>query len=167
MRRAPWQADEALKWNDLHREFFRAKQLRYPPNPASTYSGEQMEILAMLPKRCQDIVIYYDLVSPLRAGSLEECLDLSQGIDRMKPVQDMTPCILPRSILSARKAFRIIEPNEKLHLQGLPLFTKYDLAGFSSAELSDLSGNAFCGQNLLSCLMWRCDHREKQAWLCE
>ena len=197
-----------MKWQALHQKYFRAKQLRYPPE-SFDYTDKQRTVLGWLPRRCQEIVLYFsgppkrgplnrgwlsgrisdgtgiyprcapdsstlpertpfewrvdsvwaahnfDLIDPMGPDGPEKVIDLSQNLDRVTQGNDCTPCILPRGILFARRAFRLVEPNERLHLQGMPLLSKYDLAGFSQAEVSDLAGNAFSGQSVLACLIRR------------
>lgn len=106
-----------------------------------------------LPRRCREIVFFWDATKPAPASPEEEVLDLGQSIHRVPHCTNAVPCILPNSILWLRRRFRVVEPNEALVLQGFPLLSYQQLASWSSAELMDLAGNAFCGENVIAILI--------------
>jgi hypothetical protein len=134
----------------VHEELYRASNLHYPPELTLRYTADQLHTLMMLPQRCREIVYFWDQIKPVPENAEEEVLDLGQSINRIPHCSNAVPCILPNSILWLRRRFRVVEPNEALHLQGIPLLGYPRLDKWSPAELMDLAGNAFCGVNALA-----------------
>lgn len=137
----------------MHQHTFRANNLRYPPQLRLKYDEQQMEVLMQLPQRCREIVYFWDATRETPQDPEEEVLDLAQGITRVPTCTNAVPCILPNSVLWLRRRFRVVEPNEALALQGLPRMSYHQLASWSGAELMNLAGNAFCGENVLAVLV--------------
>ena len=142
------------KWPSLHERRFRSAHLRWPPLYTNMYTEEELLALETLPKRCREIVAFHDARGRLNPYEPEQIMDIGQSIDRCKPSGGVCPCILPRSMLWCRRAFRLLEGPEKLRLQALP-WLSVDQVGphFTTLELSDLAGNAFCGANVMSALL--------------
>ena len=137
-------------WPKVHQHLFRARNLRYPPELKLKYDGRQMEMLMQLPRRCREIIFFWDETRPVPVSPEEEVLDLAQSLSRVPHCTNAVPCILPNSIMWLRRRFRVVEPNEALVLQGLPLLSHHQLASWSQAELMNLAGNAFCGENVMA-----------------
>ena len=129
---------------------FRDKSINHPPNFGDMYSEDEIGALQCVPPREREIVYFYDATRKKPEAPYEEVLDLSQYIDRTPIAQNCTPCITPGSKLWLRRRFRLVKPNERLMLQGLPLYTFDDLNGFSANLINDLAGNAFCGFNIVA-----------------
>lgn len=129
------------KWVDQHAEHFRSHGLRYPTMLEMHYNEQELAIVNKLPQRSREIILFWDL-SQGRATT-EMVLDLSQGIGRVPRCDECLTCVLPRGALWLRKRFRLVQPNECLVAQGLPLYTKAQLSSLSRAELLSLAGNAF------------------------
>jgi hypothetical protein len=83
----------------------------------------------------------------------EEIVDVGQTIKRMNSGCNRSPCILPRSNLWMRRHFRMVEAPEALRFQGVPTLDMELLGRFSSCEIFDLVGNAFCGTNVTALLL--------------
>ena len=128
----------------------RGVRLCWPPELEQLYRGPELALLKQLPARSREVIAFHDLAFPLAAGCDEVVIDVSQSINRVTTATDVAPCVCPKSFLWMRRRRRIIEPNEELALQGMPLYTRDQLQDFSQREIRDLAGMAFCGHNVLA-----------------
>ncbi|CAK0908985.1 unnamed protein product, partial [Prorocentrum cordatum] len=142
------------KWHALHQETFQKNGIAWPPVVSNVYSPARVKALSGLPARCVEIVVFHDLANPLSEVGPEEVIDLNNAITRSQVDVGCSPCICPKAVLWLRRAFRVMEPNEKMMLQGLPYYTFGDLesAGLSPRDVDDLSGDAFNGECALAAL---------------
>ena len=99
----------------------------------------------MLPERCREVVYFFDVFyGQLNEHDAEQVVDIGQSLGRNPRCFDASPCVMPKSCLWLRKRFRRMQPSEALAAQGFPRFTKQELSAWTSADVVDLAGNAFC-----------------------
>ena len=139
------QEDEESKkkesWPDLHAEHFRIHGIRHPPVFSLLYTTEEIEQLRCLPMRSREIVYFHDSLH--RRAQVEEVIDVSQSIYRVRRMEGGLPCLTPGNLLWLRLRFRLVQPNEMLQAQGVALRTRAETANFTQSDLSSLAGNAF------------------------
>lgn len=146
------QQQQQQKWPDFHKEVFRMACLRHPPVFTMHYTQEELARIDVLPDRAKEVVLYLDLTlgRVVLPGMEEQVVDVMQSINRVPKVTGATPCILPKAFLWLRGRMRLMQANECLAAQGLPLYTRQELANFSHVEVADLAGNAFCANTCMA-----------------
>ena len=122
-----------------------------PPQYLLYYTKEQINRLQSLPKRCPEIIYFWDQTKPIPKAPHEEAIDVGQTIWRVPHCEDATPCLRPNSLIWLRRSFRLLEPLAALTIQGLPRHTFESLEHLRSGDLSCLAGNA-CLRAQCSCL---------------
>ena len=74
-------------------------------------------------------------------GHSDFATDVSQSEDRAPTGFELCPCICPGSVIVLSRPGRLLTPEEKLLMHGVPLLPVQDMANFSQAQIASLGGN--------------------------